>query len=50
MGDDAFIATTGIHILKGEYYLTIGAGNINRNKDKLTDAGANAMAKLESAL
>lgn len=50
MGDDAFIATPGIHILKGEYYLTIGVGNINRNKDKLTDAGAKAMAKLEAVL
>ncbi|MFO8083731.1 MAG: hypothetical protein R6U27_05375 [Desulfobacterales bacterium] len=50
MGDDAFIATPGIHILKGDYYLTIGVGNINRNKDKLTDAGAKAMANLEVAL
>jgi hypothetical protein len=24
MGDDAFIATPGIHILRGEYYLTFG--------------------------
>ncbi len=50
MGDDAFIATPGIHILKGDYYLTIGVGNINRNKDKLTDAGAKAMTKLEAVL
>jgi hypothetical protein len=46
IGDDAFIATPGIHILKGDYYLTIGAGNINRNQDKLTDAGVKAMAKI----
>jgi hypothetical protein len=31
MGDDAFIATPGIHILNSDYYLTIGVGNINRN-------------------
>jgi len=30
--------------------LTIGVGNINRNKDKLTDAGAKAMTKLEAVL
>lgn len=50
MGDEAFIATPGIHILKGDYYLTIGAGNINRNKDKLIDAGTKAMANLMSKL
>ncbi len=50
MGDDAFIATPGIHILKGDHYLTIGVGNINRNKDKLTDAGAKAMANLKLKL
>jgi hypothetical protein len=50
MGDDAFIATPGIHILKGDYYLTIGVGNINRSKDKLTAAGAKAMANLKSKL
>jgi hypothetical protein len=49
-GDEAFIASPGIHILKGEYYLTIGAGNINRNKDKLINAGRKAMTKLEAVL
>ena len=46
IGDDAFIATPGIHILKGGYYLTIGAGNIKSNKDKLIKAGATAVANL----
>jgi hypothetical protein len=50
MGDEAFVATPGIHILKDDYYLTIGAGNINRNKNKLIDAGAKAMTKLEAVL
>ena len=49
IGDDAFIATPGIHILKGDYYLTIGAGNIKSNKDKLISAGAKAMANLEAS-
>ena len=48
IGNDAFIATPGIHILKGDYYLTIGAGNIKSNKDKLISAGAKAMANLEA--
>ena len=49
IGDDAFIATPGIHILKGDYYLTIGVGNIKSNKDKLIRAGAKAMANLEAS-
>lgn len=49
-GDDAFIATPGIHILTGDYYMTIGAGNINQNRDKLKIAGVKAMANLEAAL
>ncbi len=49
-GDDAFVATPGIHILKGDYYMTIGAGNINQNRDKLKIAGVKAMANLEAAL
>ncbi len=50
IGDDAFIATPGIHILKGDYYLTIGAGNLNHSKDKLMDAARKAMANLEATL
>jgi len=49
IGDDAFIAPPGIHILKGDYYLTIGAGNIKRNKDKVISAGAKAMANIEAS-
>lgn len=49
IGDDAFIATPGIHILKGDYYLTIGLGNIKINKDKLILSGAKAMANLEAS-
>lgn len=50
IGDDAFIATPGIHILKGDYYLTIGAGNIRSNKERLISAGKKAMENLQAAL
>jgi hypothetical protein len=50
IGDDAFIATPGIHILKNDYYLTIAAGNLNRNRDKVQVAGRKAVARLEMAL
>jgi len=50
IGDDAFIATPGIHILKGGYYLTIGAGNINSNKSRLISAARRAIANLEASL
>ena len=50
IGDEAFIATPGIHILKGDYYLTVGMGNIKRNKAGLIEAGKMAVANLEAAL
>lgn len=50
IGDEAFIATPGIHILKGGYYLTIGAGNLKSNKARLIGAGKKAIANLEAAL
>ena len=49
-GDDAFIAPPGIHILVGNYYMTIGAGNINQVGGKLKMAGEKAVANLETAL
>lgn len=49
IGDDAFIATPGIHILEGDYYLTIGAGNIKSNKDKLIIAGEKAITNLDAS-
>lgn len=50
IGDDAFIATPGIHILRNDYYLCIAAGNLNRNRDKVQVAGKMAMVALEMAL
>lgn len=49
IGEDAFIATPGIHILQGDYYVTIGVGNIKSNKDKLIRAGTKAMVNLETS-
>ena len=49
IGDDAFIAPPGIHILKGDCYLSIGAGNIKRNRDKLISAGVKAMENIEAS-
>lgn len=47
IGDDAFFATPGIHVLKGGYYVTIGAGNIGRNKGRLVNAAKKAIANLD---
>jgi hypothetical protein len=48
IGDDAFIATPGLHILKGDYYVTIEAGNIDRDdvRKKLLIAGKTLTDKL----
>ena len=50
IGDDAFIATPGIHILKNDYYVSIAAGNLNRNRDKVQVAGKKAVTALEMSL
>lgn len=50
IGDDAFLATPGLHLLKGDYYLTIGAGNLKSNKGRLISAGEKAVANLEASL
>jgi hypothetical protein len=50
IGDDAFLATPGLHVLKGDYYLTIGAGNLKSNKGRLISAGEKAVANLEASL
>lgn len=49
IGDEAFLATPGLHILRGDYYLLIGAGNLEKNKDKLINAGKTAIATLEAS-
>ena len=50
IGDDTFIATPGIHILQNGYYLTIAAGNLNQNRDKVLVAGKRAVANLKMEL
>jgi hypothetical protein len=50
IGDDAFLATPGLHVLKGGYYLTIGAGNLKSNKGRLISAGDKAVANLGASL
>ncbi|MCJ7601349.1 MAG: hypothetical protein MUO63_07575 [Desulfobulbaceae bacterium] len=47
-GDEAFIGTGGLHMLTGEYYITIGVGNPDRdgNRQKLEAAGRLALDKL----
>lgn len=50
IGEDTFIATPGIHILNNGCYLTIAAGNLDRNKDKLLMAAKRAVANLEKKL
>ena len=50
IGDEAYIATPGIHILKDGYYITIGVGNLSlpENHERLKEAGKLAMENLEN--
>ncbi len=49
IGDEAFIATPGIHILKGDYYIVIGVGNSSDedNRAILKTSGIRAVENLE---
>ncbi|MBU0967194.1 MAG: hypothetical protein KKA54_12545 [Proteobacteria bacterium] len=48
-GDEAFIGTGGLHMLSGDYYITIGVGNPDRdgNRQKLEAAGRLVLDKLQ---
>lgn len=50
IGDEAYIATPGIHILKDGYYITIGVGNLSlpENHERLKEAGKLAKENLEN--
>ncbi len=52
IGDEAFIATPGLHILKDGYYIVIGVGNTSdeNNREILRRAGNLAVSNLEAAL
>ncbi|HDQ41624.1 MAG TPA: hypothetical protein ENN39_11440 [Desulfonatronum sp.] len=49
VGDEGFIATPGIHVLKGNHYLTIAIGSIDdeANRAILQEAGKTAVENLE---
>jgi hypothetical protein len=49
VGDEAFIATGGISIMSGGYYIRIGAGNTGKEsvRNQLVEAGKVAVARLE---
>lgn len=49
VGDEAFIATGGISIMSGGYYIRIGAGNTGKEsvRNQLVEAGTVAVARLE---
>ncbi len=48
IGDDAFIAPPGLHVLKGDYYITIGVGNSENpeNREILKAGGKKAVKNL----
>jgi hypothetical protein len=48
IGDDAFIAPPGLHVIKSDYYITIGVGNSNdpKNRQILKEAGKKAVENL----
>jgi hypothetical protein len=47
LGDDNFIAPPGLHILKGEYYISLSLGPMARDREKLKAAGMKAIENLE---
>ena len=49
VGDDAFIAPPGLHMIKNGYYITISVGNSNipKNRTILKAAGEKALQNLE---
>ena len=48
IGDDAFIAPPGLHIIKGGCYITIGVGNSNdpKNREIIKASGEKAVENL----
>ncbi len=51
VGDEAYFATPGLHILEDGYYILIAIGNLDdeTNREKLTEAGRLALANLAAA-
>jgi hypothetical protein len=52
VGDEAYFATPGIHIMKSGYYISVSIGllKVENKEDKLIEAGKLAVANLETAL
>lgn len=48
IGDDAFITPPGLHLLKGNYYLTVAVGNSNdpKNQELLKTIGKKIIEKI----
>lgn len=46
VGDDNFLAPPGLHILKGNYYMTVSTGLMSKDKEKLKAAGMKAVENL----
>ncbi len=52
VGDEAYFATPGLHILQNGYYILIAIGNLDDvgNREKLTEAGSLAVENLKAAI
>ena len=46
VGDDNFLMPPGLHILKGQYYMTVSFGLMAKDKEKLRVAGMKAVENL----
>ena len=52
VGDEAYFATPGLHILEDGYYILIAIGNLDdeTNREKLAEAGRLAVENLKAAI
>ena len=52
LGDEAFIGSIALHILKGDYYITIRVGNPDgkENRKELEEAGRKALENLQKLM
>jgi hypothetical protein len=46
IGDDNFLSPPGLHILKGNYYMTVSLGLVSKDREKLKAAGMKAVENL----
>jgi len=46
VGDDNFLMPPGLHILKGQYYITVSFGLMEKDKEKLRAAGMKVVENL----